>query len=126
MGPVSDQRGAVESLPGTQAYPGRNEVARVADGPGKGECGEMGWSEGVNESAEGLDAGHARADEDGGHDGEAGSPLRYLGVQGESEPERHGGQGVAEVGDEVGQQGDAAAGDEHEGLSDGGEPQDCE
>jgi transposase len=37
---------------------------------------------------------------------------------------RHGGQGVAEVVDQVSQQSDAAAGDEHDSLSDSGEPED--
>ncbi len=126
MVPVSDERRTIESLPGTQAYARRDEIAGIADRAGKRECRQMGRSGGMNKSADGLDARHARTSENGGYDGQAGASLRDLGVQSERDPEWHGGQRITEVVDQVGQQSDAAAGDEHEGLSDGGEPQDCE
>jgi hypothetical protein len=72
----------------------------------------------VDEPVNGLDSGHAGAYEDRGNDRQPGASLRYRGAQSESDPKRDGGQGIAEVVDQVGKQGNAAAGDEHDGLSD--------
>jgi hypothetical protein len=50
-----------------------------------------GGGRGVDEACDGLDAGDAYADEDGshdGHDGHAGAPLRDVGAESESDPER--------------------------------------
>jgi hypothetical protein len=80
----------------------------------------------VDEAPYRLSAGDARADEDGRHDGQTGAALRYLGAQSERDPERHRGQGVTEVVDHVGQEGDAAAGDEYGSLRDRGGPEDRE
>src|SRR2546430_4688372 len=84
----------------------------------------MGWGGGINEAPYGPEAGHASADEYCCHDGQARASLRDVRVQGKRDPEWHGGQGIAEVMDQVSQQSDAAARDKHDGLSYGGEPED--
>ena len=102
MVPISDKRRTVEPLPGAQAYTRRNEVASVADDPGKRECSQMGRSGGMDKAPYSLNPRYTRTDEDGRHDGQAGASLCYLRVQRERDPERHGGQRIAEVVDQVG------------------------
>ena len=72
----------------------------------------------MDESVNGLEAGHAGACEDSGDDGQSGAPLRQLRAQSESDPEWDSRQSIPEVVDQVGQQRDAAAEGEHDGLSD--------
>ena len=111
---VCDQRGAVESL---ALRPGER-------GP-RCSCPRSRWhrrgratsrcvgADGVDEALHGLDARDAGADEDRGDDCQSGATLRDPGVQGERDPQRHGREGIAEVVDQVGEQRDAAAGEEH-------------
>jgi len=80
----------------------------------------------VDEPRHGLDASDARADEDRGDDGETGTSLGERGAQREGDAERDGGQRVAEVVDQVGEQSDAAAGYENDRLSDAGQTEYCE
>src|SRR5947208_701741 len=71
---------------------------------------------GVDEALEGLDAGDACADEDGGDDEQPGASLSELGAQQERDAERDGRERVAEVVDDVREQGDAAGQHEDRGL----------
>ena len=80
----------------------------------------------VQQAVDRLVAGDAGADEDGEYDGEAGPALGARAAQGEGDRERDRGGGVAEVVDEVGEQGDAAGGDEDEQLGDRGGAEDDE
>jgi hypothetical protein len=80
----------------------------------------------MNEASDGLYAHDPSADEDCGHDCKAGASLGDLRAQRERDSQWHGGEGIAEIVDQVGQQGDAAACHEHSGLSDGGESEDRE
>ena len=71
---------------------------------------------------DGLYAGDASAYEDCGHDCKAGASLGDLRVKRERDSQWHGGQGIAEIVDQVGQQSNAATRDKHDGLGDGREP----
>ena len=72
----------------------------------------------VHEAPDRLDARHARRDEDRRDDRQPGPALGALGAQPEGDPQRERGRRVAEVVDEVGQQGDAPGRDEDERLRD--------
>ena len=78
----------------------------------------------VQQAVDRLVAGDAGADEDREHDGEAGPALGARAAQGEGDRERDRGGGVAEVVDEVGEQRDAARGDEDDELGDRGRAED--
>ena len=80
----------------------------------------------MDQANNGLHPGDARADEDGRHDRQARAPLGQRGAQRKRDAQRHGCQGVAEVVDQISQQRDAAAGDEHDRLGDRGEPENRE
>ena len=75
----------------------------------------------VDEPVDRLVAGDARADEDRRDDDEAGHALGAGAAQREGDAERDRGGGVAEVVDQVGEQGDRAGRDEDEGLGERGE-----
>ena len=102
---------------GAQADAGREEVARIPDRTGKREYRQMRGRSRVEGALDGLDAGHTGADEDRRHDCEARPSLRELGAQGERNPQRDGGEGIAEVVDQVREQRNAAAREEHGRLS---------
>lgn len=124
--PIGDQGGAVQSLPRAQTDARCDEVAGVPDRARQREHCQMSWGYRVNEAPDRLVAGYTGADEDRRDDREAGPPLRQLGTQGERDPQRHGRERIAEVVDQIGEQGDAAAGEKDGKLSDGGEGQDGE
>ena len=70
----------------------------------------------MDEALDRLVEGDAGGDEDREHDGEPGELLAAEGAQEERDPERHRGQRVAEVVDQVGEQRDRAGEDEDRGL----------
>jgi hypothetical protein len=121
---VRDQLRTVEAPAGTRANSRSDEVARVADRTGDSEYRQVGGSGRMDETINRLHARDARADEDRGDDGQARASLRDLRAQRERDAKRHGGQRIPEVVDQVGEQGDAAAGDEHCGLSQRGKTKD--
>jgi len=123
--PVGDERRAVQCSARPEADASRDEVAGIADRPRERQGREVGRGGRVNEAQHGLDCGHARADEDGRHDREACASLGDPRAQSERDAQGHGRQGVAEVVDQVGQQGDASAGKEYDRLSDRCEAEHC-
>src|SRR5439155_435815 len=75
----------------------------------------------VDEAVDRLDGRDAGAGEDGGDDEVTGALLGREGAQQERGAEGERGERVAEVVDEVGEQGDARCGDEHRDLRQRGE-----
>jgi hypothetical protein len=71
---------------------------------------------GVDQTLDRLHERDAGAEEDRRHDEVAGGGFAPRAPEEERDPERHRGQRVAEVVDQVREQGDAVAGDEYRGL----------
>ena len=69
--------------------------------------------------------GHRGGGEDGEDDEVTGVALGSFGAHQEGRPERDGGGGVAEVVDQIGQEGDAAGDEEDRHLRQGGEAEDA-
>ncbi|TMK69629.1 MAG: hypothetical protein E6G49_12415 [Actinobacteria bacterium] len=78
----------------------------------------------MDEPADRLNSRDACTYEDRRDDEQARGPFGALGAQGEGDPQRKRGQRVAEVVDQVGEQGDAIGGDEDHRLGDGGNAED--
>jgi hypothetical protein len=77
----------------------------------------------VDDPLEREHPGRDRADQNGQHDGDAGAALCTRGAQEERRGERDGGQAVADVVDQVGQQRHAAGRDVDGGLDRRGDRQ---
>lgn len=123
---VRDQRRAVEALPGPGADDRRDPVTDEADQTAGGQSEEMGWILWVDQAGYRLDACDAGGDEDRRNDEEAGHPLGALGSKQEGEPHRDRRRGVAEVVNQVSEQGDTAAEDIDRDLCQGGSSKDGE
>ena len=124
--PIGDEGCAVQSAARAQTDTGSDVVAGVADCPGEPEYREMSWGRGVDKASDRLIAGDTGADEDRSDDRQTGPSLGHPGVQRESDPQGDGRERIAEVVDQVREQGDAAAGEKHGKLSDGGQSEDGE
>jgi hypothetical protein len=107
---VGHQGRAIKASSRAESDLGRDPVPHVADGAGDPKDQEVVRSLWVDEAQDRLDAGHARRNEDGRHDEQARNALGARRAPREGHPERDRRGGVAEVVDQVGEQGDAAAG----------------
>jgi hypothetical protein len=123
---VRCQRRAAQHPPRAGAHLGREPVAEEAHGARGGEGEQVAGRARMDESADRLHAGDAGGDEDGGDDEQAREALGARRPQGEGNRQRDRGGGVAEVVDEVGEQGDAVGGNEDEGLGDRGRAEHAE
>jgi hypothetical protein len=121
---VGDEGGAVEATAGGGADAGGEGVAGPAEQAGGGEGDEVVDLLGVDQSPHRLDPGDAGGDEDRQDDEVAGAALGPLRAQGEGDPERDRRRRVAEVVDQVGEQGDAAGEDEDRRLRSRRQPED--
>jgi hypothetical protein len=124
VGAVGDERRAVEAPAGPGADERGPPVAGEADGAGERQREEVLGLVRVQQAVDRLIAGDAGAGEDRQDDGEAGDALGLGASQREGDRQRDRGGGVAEVVDEIGEQGDAARGDEDEQLGDRGRAED--
>ena len=111
--PPSRTRAAI-ALPAAPATPARASASRWS--------GASGWTMPVDREG----ARDDRAREDRQHDEIPGGALGAGGTQQERRAERHGGERVAGVVDEVGEQRDAAGGEIDRGLGGGGRREDRE
>ena len=84
--------------------------------PGCGEYPQVGEVLRVDQPVDRLVERDERADEDRRHDREAGQLLTAVRAQEECDPERHRGQGISDVVDQVGEKRDAPRGDEDRRL----------
>src|SRR4051794_39244916 len=80
----------------------------------------------MDQPGEGLQAGDAGREEDRRDDEQPGDPLGSLGAEQEGNSQGEGGRGVAEVVDQISEQGDAAAGDEDDRLRERGQAEDSQ
>ena len=122
---VGDQRRAVEAASAAEPNARGDGVADHADRSREAEREQVLGCQGVDDALDGEHAGSDRAGQDGEHDGEAGATLGALRAQQEGDAERDGGEGVAGVVDEVGEQRDAVGGDVDERLDGRCEGQDA-
>ena len=81
---------------------------------------------GVEEPLDCFVAGDAGGDEDCRDDGQPGELFAAVRTEQERDPKGHGGERVADVVDQVGEQRDAAGGDEDDRLKGGGQAEDAE
>ena len=123
---VGDQGGAGESAAAAESDLGGELVAEEADQAGGGEHPEVRQVLRVDEAEDRFVERDAGGDEDGEHDGEAGELLGAEGAQVEGDPERDGGERVAEVVDQVGEQRDRAGEGKDRDLRACGESEDGE
>lgn len=105
---VSDQGGAVERAPGREADQRRQPVAGEAEQTGADQDGEVRDFLGVDQTPDRLDSGDGGRDKDDDDDEVARVALRSLRAHQEGSAERNRGGRVAEVVDQIGEQGDAA------------------
>ena len=105
-----------ESLARAEPDESRDLVPHEADRPGGCECPQVVERLRVDQTLDRLHECEARAEEDRRHDEVAGCLLAPLAPEEERDPERHRGQCVAEVVDEIRQQGDAVARHEQSDL----------
>ncbi len=117
---VGDERRAVQTLAGRGADSAGQIVAYEADAARESEDRQVRGSHRVDESTYGRRAGDSGADEDRCHDKQTRPALGYAGAKDESNPQRERRQSIAQVVDDVGQQGDTAACEEHGDLQGGG------
>lgn len=94
------------------------EIARVSNRSGEREDREVARRLRVDLSADGLISSDAGADEDRRDDCQPSPPLSDSRAQRERDPQRKRGQRITEVVDQVGEQRDAAARQEHRQLKD--------
>ena len=121
---IGDQGRAVEVPSGTGSDLGRKPVSDIADQSGPSRGRRVGRRLRVDQPRDGLDSGDAGRDEDRCDHEQPGVSLRSLGSEQEGNAERNRGGGIAEVVDQIGEQGDAAAGDEDGRLSQRGRSED--
>jgi hypothetical protein len=103
---VGDQRGAVEAPTGSEPDLGGDLVADEADDAHQGKYPWVGQRLVMQESLERLVEGDASGEEDDRHDGQSGELLAAEAAKQERTPQRDGGERVAEVMDQVGQERD--------------------
>ena len=133
--PVGDERGRADRAADPDPVERDGLVADEADEPGGEDDRDVRHRLGVDEPADGLVGGEDRRRGDHQEDEQPGEVLgaavaegvaagRGASADGEGDPERDRGEGIAEVVDRVGEQGDRAR-DEHDGeLGDRGDPED--
>lgn len=103
---VGDHRGARESPSSAEPYPGGKLVAGEADGARSSKHPEVGQVLRVDETLHRLVERDAGGDENRKHDRETGEPLAADAAQQEGDAQRHRRQCVAEVVNQVREQGD--------------------
>src|SRR5215218_1338180 len=108
---IGDERGALEAPPRPKPHPRRGLVSKEANRAGGGEGAQVRERLRVDEALDRLPERDAGAHEDGEDDKEPGNPLAACRAKEEGDSERKGGQRVAEVVDQVGEQGHASADD---------------
>ena len=123
---VRDERRAVQTAAGAQPHLRSELVARIADDAGGCHPAEVRELLRVDQALDRCVERDASAHEDGEDDEVAGDLLGPRAAHEERDAERHRGQRVAGVVDEVGEQRDAAAGDEDDRLQDRGDTQHTE
>ena len=114
--PSATRAGLLSRLPARSRIESRDLVPHKADYPGGGERPEVVERLRVDQTLDGLHARDAGAEEDRGDDEVAGRLLAPRAPEEERDPERHGGQCVAEVVDQIREEGDAVACHEHDDL----------
>jgi hypothetical protein len=123
---VCDQRGARESATGAESHLGRKFVSGEPDDAGRGKHPQVGQVLRVEEALDGLVQRHARRDENREYDRKTGELLAPEAAKEERYAERDGGQRIAEVVDQVGEQRDRVGEEEDYELRDCGETEDRE
>jgi hypothetical protein len=103
---VSNKSGACESSPGTKPTLSREFVAHEPDHPGRGKHPQVRQVLGMNESLDRFVERDTRGHEDREHYRETCKPLNAETAQIEGDAERYGGQRIAEVVYEVGEERD--------------------
>lgn len=124
MMPIRQQCGTLKALASSRADPSRDVVAGESKGSGNGQNREMIRRDGMQQTSRRLDAGHARAEPDHDDHCDTSSPFCARRTQEEGKAKGHGGQCIAEVVNQIREEGDAAARDEDPGLHRGGRAQD--
>ena len=121
---VSDQRRAVEPTACASADQSRDPVAAEPDQPANGERKQMGRFLRVNQTSNRLHPGDGSRGEDCRDDEQPGNPLCSTGTEQECNPKRDRRTRVAKIVDQVGEEGNAAAGEENRQLSRRGHAED--
>ena len=123
---VGHERWTVEAIPGTQTDLGGQPVADETDRARRCKGQELVGPNGIEEPVDRLGAGYAGAHEDREYNSEPRPLLRPRRPQREGDADRNRGCGIAEVVDQVGEQGDAVGGKEKNELRHHGEAKDPE
>ena len=124
---VRDQGGGLSSRTPARVRIDRPRSSCRRSRPGRRpRARQVGRGLGVDQPGDGLDARDTGRDEDGGDDEQAGVSLGALGAEQERDRERDRRGGVTEVVDQVGEQRDAAAGEEDRQLGRRGGAEDGE
>ena len=123
---VRDQRRAAQPSPSPRTKHRGDPIAGESHRTGKRQRQQVIGCARVQQAVNGHKAGYAGADQNRGDDEEAGEALGPFGAQQKGDTERNRGQRVAEVVDQIGEQRDAAGGDEDQHLNGGGQAEDAE
>jgi len=121
MPAVGDKSGARQAGPGTKAQLCSDLVSDEPDDAGKCEKPEMRQRPRVNEPLNGLTQRDKRADEDREHDSQPSQALAACAAQVKGDSKRNRGQSIAEVVDEICEQGNTQRAVVDEGLGEGGD-----
>lgn len=114
---VGDQGRAVEAVAGAGADARCDPIAREADQPRGGQGEQVRRGLRMDQPRDRLDPGDAGGEEDHPDDEQSGPALGPSGAQHERHAERNRRAGITEVVDQVGEQGNAAAGNKDRQLS---------
>ena len=123
---VCDESRAREPLPGPQPNLSGDLVPDEADHPGGSKYPQMCEVLRVDEAHDRLVQRYAGTDEDREDDRQTREFLTPERPEEERDPERHCGQRIAVVVDQVGEERDRPREDEHDRLSSRGDPEDCQ
>ena len=123
---VGNQRGARETATCAESHLGRKLVSGESDHAGRGKHPQVGPILRVEEALDGFVQRHAGRDEDREYDRKTGELLASEAAEEERDAEGDGGERVAEVVDQVGEQRDRVREEEDCELRDGGDTEDRE
>ncbi len=114
--PVGNERATVDAPTSSRANPSSQVVAAEAKRSGTGDGREVVRLRRLNQAMNGLDTDKPATDSNGRNDEKAGAALSHLRAEHEGNSERHSGQGITNVVDEISKERDAATCREHHRL----------
>ncbi len=114
--PVCNERATVDASTSSCANPSSQVVAAEAKRSGNCDGREVVRLRRLNQAMNGLDTDNAATDSNGRNDDKARAAFSHLRAEHEGNSERHSGQGITNVVDEISKERDAATCHEHHRL----------